>query len=120
MPRIFAIAGGFFPATPRYLAALALCLFGFAAAGRAQTPPATPAQEQKPSPATDDPDGKIVDSVPQKPKTPEELKTAAWALLADTVQPDKRAESQVQALAALGSMGGSPRSLEHDPQSDGR
>ncbi len=74
-------------------------------AGRAQTPP--PAQTP-----VKDADGKIVESVPLKPKTPAQLREQAWAMLTDAVNDEKHAETRVQALAALGLLGGNARSLD--------
>jgi HEAT repeat protein len=79
----------------------------------AQTPPpAKEKQDQKQNAVNeDDPDGKIVESVVQAAKTPAELKALAWNMLSEAVKPDKHAETRIQALAALGLLGGNPRSL---------
>jgi HEAT repeat protein len=69
------------------------------------------AYAQQPAVPTSDPDAKIVDAAPPKPKTPAQLKQEAWALLTDAVNDDKHAELQIQALAALGLMGSNSRSL---------
>jgi len=92
---------------PRRLAGLAALAVLFAAGGwaHAQTPP--PAQ----APAKDA-DGKIVESVPVKPKTPAQLREQAWAMLTDAVNDEKHAETRVQALAAVGMLGSNPRSLD--------
>lgn len=69
------------------------------------------AQAQEPAP-TSNPDAKIVGAATQTPKTPAQLKDQAWTLLSDAVADDKHAESRVQALAALGLMGGNARSIK--------
>jgi HEAT repeat protein len=69
----------------------------------------TPAPDRTPDQT---PDGKIVESVPLKPKTPAELRAQAWTTLTDAVNDGKHAETQVQALAAVGLMGSNPRSLD--------
>src|ERR1700677_3747549 len=65
------------------------------------------------TPATDQTaDGKVVQSAPPKPKTPAELREQAWTMLTDAVNDEKHAETRVQALAAVGLLGGNPRSLD--------
>lgn len=66
---------------------------------------------QEPTPPTSNPDGKIVGVSGQTRKSPAQLKDRAWTLLSDAVADDKHEESRVQALAALGLMGTSSRSI---------
>jgi len=66
------------------------------------------AQEPK---QTANPDGQVVETVPARPKTPAELKAQAWTMLTGAVTDEKHEETRIQALAALGLMGGNPRSL---------
>lgn len=79
--------------------------------------PTTPLAAQAPTPATPatqtpaNPDASVVGEVPEKPKTPAELREQAWTMLTDAVTDDKHEETRVQALAALGLMGANPRSL---------
>jgi hypothetical protein len=76
----------------------------------AQTPaPGAPQQDQS---APDSPDGQIVGGPPPVPKTPAQLQDQAWTLLKNAVTDPKHADARIQALAALGLMGGNPRSLK--------
>ena len=75
-------------------------------AAQAQTP-TTPS-----TPPSANPDASVVGEAPAKPKTPAELRTQAWTILTDAVTDDKHEETRTQALAALGLMGGNPRSLK--------
>ena len=83
----------------------ALLLEGGAVVAHSQTPP----PDQAPA---KDADGKIVDSVPVKPKTPAQLREQAWTMLTDAVNDEKHLETRVQGLAAVGLLGSNPRSLE--------
>jgi HEAT repeat protein len=69
------------------------------------------AKAQQPPPKTADPDAQVVQPAPAKPKTPAQLKAQAWTMLTDAVTDEKHEETRTQALAALGLMGGNPRSL---------
>jgi len=104
----------------------AVALLATAMLVRAQTPPQTPApppaapqappaQTQNPAPSAnnpdDNPDAKIVESVPAKPKTPAQLRERAWSILSTAVADEKHADIRIQTLAALGLMGGNSRSL---------
>jgi HEAT repeat protein len=75
-----------------------------------QHPPDTSATNQEQTPPRDA-DGKIV-TAPEHPKTKAELQDQAWSMLSTAVVDTKRPETQIQALAALGQMGGTPRSLD--------
>lgn len=68
------------------------------------------AQSQQ-QPSTSSPDAKVVGDTAQKPKTPAQLQDQAWTILTDAATDDKHPEQTIQALAAVGLMGGSPRSL---------
>jgi HEAT repeat protein len=83
----------------------ALAFLFNAGAALAQAPP----PDQAP---VKDADGKIVVSVPQKPKTPAQLREQAWTMLTDAVNDEKHTETRVQALAAVGLLGSNPRSLD--------
>ena len=76
-------------------------------AASAQNPSSTPSTQQ-----TSNPDASVVGEVPAKPRTTAELREQAWAMLSDAVTDDKHEETRTQALAALGQMGGNPRSLK--------
>jgi len=76
-----------------------------------------PAASQTPAPATSapqlktpvgDPDAAVV-TAEDHPKSKAELVTAAWKLLEDAVGDDKHAETRIQGLAALGTMGSDVR-----------
>jgi HEAT repeat protein len=82
---------------------MVLAIFLEVGAAGAQPPAQAPAK---------DADGKIVESVPLKPKTPAQLREQAWTMLTDAVNDEKHAETRVQALAALGLLGSNPRSLD--------
>jgi len=79
------------------------------AVAAAQTPQPTP--DQTAAPAAQGPDGQIVSAVPEKPKTPEQLKEQAWSMLAAANTDDKHPEIRVQVMAALGMMGENPKVL---------
>ena len=87
-----------------FLWTVLVAVFGVtpALAQQPQTPPS-----QQPI----NPDASVVGAVPEKPKTPAELRQQAWTMLSDAVNDDKHEETRTQALAALGQMGGNPRSL---------
>jgi len=70
------------------------------------TPPTPPAQEPI------NPDASVVGAIPEKPKTPAELRVKAWEILSDALADEKHEETRTQALAALGLMGGNTRSLQ--------
>ena len=100
------------------LAAAMMCAFG-ACAQNPATPPAT--KPYTTTPAATDPDetptdpeadGKIVTTPTGPPKTEAQLQDQAWSMLSTAVADSKRPQTQIQALAALGQMGGTPRSLE--------
>ena len=76
-----------------------------ALAQQPQTPTTPPTQQPI------NPDASVVGAVPEKPKTPAELREQAWTMLTEAVTDDKHEETRTQALAALGLMGGNPRSL---------
>jgi HEAT repeat protein len=94
-------------------AALALLLFlaSTSASTSAQTPPPTPATDPDQAPSKES-EGKIVEAPTIPPKTPAQLKDQAWTMLSGAVADQKKPETQIQALAALGIMGNTPRSLE--------
>jgi hypothetical protein len=75
-----------------------------------QTPPAaqTPGQTQAPAA---NPDATIVETPAEKPKTPAQLRDQAWTMLSTAVADVKKPETRIQALAAVGLLGGNPRSL---------
>jgi HEAT repeat protein len=65
------------------------------------------------TPATQLPDQtQTAPAPPPKPKTPAELREQAWTMLTDAVNDEKHAETRVQALAAVGLLGGDKRSLD--------
>ncbi len=100
----------------RSLALLVALLAALAAACPAfAQDPSTPPPDTPPS----DPDAIIVGGPPSVPKTPAQLKDQAWTMLTSASAEDKRAESRIQCLAALGTMGSTPRSLRllHDATS---
>jgi HEAT repeat protein len=82
-----------------------ILLFAVTAASQGQTP-AQPSQ----SPAGD-PDSEIVTAPTGPPKTPAQLKDQAWSMLKAAVLYTKRPQTQIQALAALGTMGNNERSI---------
>jgi HEAT repeat protein len=86
------------------LFALAIALTNSSFSSQAQSPNAKP--------ATDDPDGQVVGGAPAAPKTPAQLTDQAWTMLADAAGDVKHLDARSQALAALGLMGGTPRSLK--------
>jgi HEAT repeat protein len=67
---------------------------------------------QTPAPVSN-PDAKIVVSAPQHSNTPAQLRAQAWSILSDAVGDDKHGETRVQALAAVGLLGNSPRGLQY-------
>jgi HEAT repeat protein len=72
---------------------------------RAQdTPPA-------PTPASN-PDGEVVTATDLPPKTPAELKEAAWTMLTNSTRDTRKGDERSQALAAVGLLGNSPRGLK--------
>ena len=77
----------------------------------AVTPALAQQPQTPPSQQPINPDASVVGAVPEKPKTPAELRQQAWTMLSDAVNDDKHEETRTQALAALGQMGGNPRSL---------
>jgi HEAT repeat protein len=83
-----------------------LLLFALLSSGTALSHAQTPQASAAP-----DPGSQVVISVPEKPKTPAQLNDQAWTMLSDAVVDDKKPELETQALAALGQMGGNPRSL---------
>ncbi len=64
---------------------------------------------QDPASPKPNPDAQVVGE-PAKAKSPAELRDKAWTMLTTAAQ-DNHAETRVQALAALGTMGGNTRSL---------
>ncbi len=68
------------------------------------------AQGQKSEP-TSTPDAQIVTADPA-PKTPAELKEAAWTLLTNAIRDTRKGDERSQALAATGLLGNSPRGLK--------
>jgi HEAT repeat protein len=97
-----------FPASLRKLLPIVSAVLLATACSQAQQPPAPP------TPTTQQPidaDASVVGAVPEKPKTPAQLRDQAWTMLTTAVSDDKHEETRVQALAALGLMGGNPRSL---------
>lgn len=60
---------------------------------------------------TPNPDATVVGGPPAPPKTLAELKDQAWSILTTAAATDKHGEARIQALAALGAMGSTPRSL---------
>ena len=66
-----------------------------------------------PQPApVNNPDAQIVTTTDLPPKTPAELKEAAWTMLANSSKGMKKPDERSQALAALGLLGNSPRGLK--------
>ncbi len=94
--------------TPAALRPLALLLFSPALL-HAQ---AVPQQQTAPSPATANPDGQVVTSVDTPPRTPAELKEAAWTMLGNSARDTRKPDERSQALAAIGLLGNSPRGLK--------
>ncbi len=75
-------------------------------------PLALQAQSAPQQPATPiDPDAQIVTAEPP-PKTPAELKEAAWTMLQNAVNDQKHPDQRTQALAALGLLGNAPHGLK--------
>jgi HEAT repeat protein len=70
------------------------------------------AQSEPAKPAAPDPDGKVVQPVPLADRTPTQLTDQAWTMLSDALGDVKHVDLRTQALAALGLMGGTPRSLK--------
>jgi hypothetical protein len=90
---------------PLRVFALAFALFSGVAAALGQTP--APAGQ---NPAND-PDSEIVTTPTGPPRTPAQLKDQAWSMLKAGVLDTKRPQTQIQALAALGTMGNNERSI---------
>jgi HEAT repeat protein len=71
-----------------------------------------------------DPDGEVVGDPPSAPQTPAQLREGAWNRLVNSVADSRQSDVRIQALAALGLMGGNHRSLKlietaiHDPDVD--
>ena len=68
------------------------------------------AQSIKPTPVPD-PDQQIVTQVDLPPQTPAQLRLKAWTMLRDALADGKHADLRIQALAALGLLGGDARAL---------
>ena len=58
------------------------------------------------------PDAKVVTESSIPPKTPAELKEAAWTMLSNGIRDTKKGDERSQSLAALGLLGNSPRGLK--------
>ncbi len=84
--------------------ALAVGLMTAPCLSRAQSPAATQPNA--------DPDGQVVGGAPEPPRTPTQLTDQAWTMLSDSAGDVKHLDVRTQALAALGLMGGTPRSLK--------
>ena len=69
------------------------------------------ATPQQPAPVAN-PDAQIVTTTDLPPKTPAELKEAAWTMLSNSSKDTKKPDERSQALAALGLLGNSPRGLK--------
>ena len=89
------------------ISVIVLALLAGSTLSQGQTPPNPPASDAT---QAADPDAKIVDSPPQ-PRTRAQLQDQAWSMLTTAAADDKRPETRIQALAALGQMGGNPRTL---------
>jgi HEAT repeat protein len=114
------------PSAPRHphpvsfaLLLATLACASFALAKAQSSPPSTDAKQQDQA-KPDDPDGKVVEGPPPAPKTPAQLQDQAWTLLKNAATDPKHPDARIQALAALGIMGGNPRSLRmiEDAMSD--
>jgi HEAT repeat protein len=79
----------------------------------AQTPDPDAQQHDQTTPAAKpgDPDGQVVGDPPLRPRTPAQLQDQAWTTLKDAASDPKHSDNRIQALAALGLLGGNPRSL---------
>ncbi len=84
---------------------LTIALVAGISAARGQTA-APPGQT-----AAGDPDSEIVTAPTGPPKTPAQLKDEAWSMLKAAVLYTRRPQTQIQALAALGTMGNNERSV---------
>ena len=62
-------------------------------------------------PAPANPDAQIV-TTPEHPRTQAQLLGDAWTLLETSLADTKHVDTEIQALSALGTMGGNPRSLK--------
>lgn len=80
----------------------------------------SPVRSQDTPPTAPSPDASVVGASQESTLTPAQLSDQAWKMLTDSVASDKRPEARIQGLAALGILGGNPRSLRliHDATSD--
>ena len=71
------------------------------------------AQTGSPAPAPDsNPDAQIVTTTDTPPKSPAELKEAAWTMLTNAVNDQKHPDQRSQGLAAVGLLGNSARGMK--------
>ncbi len=70
------------------------------------------AQTAKADAKAGDPDAQVVEGPPPAPRTPAQWKDAAWSTLSDAAGDTRHPETRIQALAALGLLGTSPRAAE--------
>lgn len=94
----------------KVLTALMLCS-AMACSGHAQANGEPGPKPEVATPALGNPDAQVVGGMPIAPQTPAQLERSAWSMLSDSVSDAKHPDLRIQALAALGLLGGNERSL---------